>query len=145
LLQKGLNIKSTYIGNRAATATLSGTSMAAPHTAGLLAYLLSIYPSETFNPDIPSDMVPPSMDQEVGQYPLSAIFTIRFALRAVLPRWISGLLPSLELVAPIPKPIPTLTPLQLKRSLLALGTPDVLHGLPPKTINLLIFNNATLA
>jgi cerevisin len=130
-----------------AIATLSGTSMAAPHNAGLMAYLLSLYPSGTFNPDTPREMVPPSMDNAAVQYPLSAISTIRSALKAVLPRWISNLLPSTELIAPIPipGPLPTLTPLQLKRSLLALGTPGVLRGLPPKTVNLLIFNNATLA
>ncbi|KAG5985902.1 hypothetical protein E4U52_000801 [Claviceps spartinae] len=46
----GLNILSTYKGSRTATSTLSGTSMASPHTAGLLAYLLSIYPHASFDP-----------------------------------------------------------------------------------------------
>jgi cerevisin len=40
----GLNILSTYIGSETATATLSGTSMASPHVAGLLTYYLSLYP-----------------------------------------------------------------------------------------------------
>lgn len=40
----GLNILSTYIGSNTATATLSGTSMASPHVAGLLAYYLSLLP-----------------------------------------------------------------------------------------------------
>lgn len=48
----GLNVLSTYIGTDTATATLSGTSMASPHVAGLLTYFLSLQPgadSEYFN------------------------------------------------------------------------------------------------
>ncbi|AOA60634.1 Vacuolar proteinase B [Komagataella phaffii CBS 7435] len=41
----GLNILSTYTGSDDATATLSGTSMASPHIAGLLTYFLSLQPA----------------------------------------------------------------------------------------------------
>ena len=41
----GLNIQSTWIGSKYATNTISGTSMASPHIAGLLAYFLSMQPS----------------------------------------------------------------------------------------------------
>lgn len=41
----GLNIMSTWIGSKTATNTISGTSMASPHIAGLLAYFLSMQPS----------------------------------------------------------------------------------------------------
>lgn len=42
----GLNILSTWIGSKYATNTISGTSMASPHIAGLLAYMLSLQPSK---------------------------------------------------------------------------------------------------
>ena len=41
----GLNILSTWIGSKYAVNTISGTSMASPHIAGLLAYLLSLQPA----------------------------------------------------------------------------------------------------
>jgi len=40
----GLNILSTWTGSKWATKTISGTSMASPHIAGLLAYFLSLQP-----------------------------------------------------------------------------------------------------
>jgi cerevisin len=40
----GLNIESTWIGSKFATNVISGTSMASPHIAGLLAYMLSLQP-----------------------------------------------------------------------------------------------------
>lgn len=42
----GLSILSTWIGSKYATNTISGTSMASPHIAGLLAYYLSLQPAE---------------------------------------------------------------------------------------------------
>ncbi|KAK3117996.1 proteinase B [Teratosphaeriaceae sp. CCFEE 6253] len=42
----GLGIQSTWIGSKYAVNTISGTSMASPHIAGLLAYLLSLQPSK---------------------------------------------------------------------------------------------------
>ena len=42
----GLNIMSAWIGSDYATNTISGTSMASPHIAGLLAYFLSLQPSK---------------------------------------------------------------------------------------------------
>ena len=42
----GLNILSTWKGSKYATNTISGTSMASPHIAGLLAYFLSLQPAK---------------------------------------------------------------------------------------------------
>ncbi|OQE17012.1 hypothetical protein PENSTE_c022G04922 [Penicillium steckii] len=42
----GLNILSTWIGSKYAVNTISGTSMASPHIAGLLAYYVSLQPSD---------------------------------------------------------------------------------------------------
>jgi len=42
----GLNIVSTWIGGKTNINTISGTSMASPHIAGLLAYMLSLTPSK---------------------------------------------------------------------------------------------------
>lgn len=135
----GLNILSTWTGGKTATNTISGTSMASPHTAGLLAYLLSIYPSKYFDPEISAFVSPPVL-QSVPQRALDAMFS--FA-RAALPTWMSSVFPSPILETTTSYPIPILSPDQLKRSLLALATPGVLSKLPPKTPNLLIYNNAT--
>ncbi|TFK74715.1 hypothetical protein BDN72DRAFT_854009 [Pluteus cervinus] len=134
----GLNILSTYKGGPGATATLSGTSMASPHVAGLLAYLLSIYPSQTFNPAVDAIFA----ESAPAQSPFLASF---FAVaNAALPRWASALLPVIaEAVAPVPPK--TLTPLQLKNALIALSSRGLLSDLPGKTPNLLVFNNATVA
>lgn len=43
----GLNIESTWIGSKTAINTISGTSMASPHVAGLMAYFISLQPKST--------------------------------------------------------------------------------------------------
>jgi cerevisin len=138
----GLNIRSTYIGSDRAETTLSGTSMASPHVAGLLAYLLSLYPSERFNPVLGKDFVP-SVLQTEAQRPFISVYSV--AHRA-LPPFISQFLPSPKLFEAVTAPVPErpkITPLQLKKALLALSSKGLLTDLPSKTVNLLVFNNAT--
>jgi len=119
--------------------------MASPHTAGLLAYLLSLYPSKDFDPFLDEDLIPSSLQ---NQRPFSAMsFTSIYSIaHASLPGFITEYLPSpklLEAMSPETQGPPTLTPLQLKRALLGLSSKGVLSDLPSKTPNLLIFNNAT--
>ncbi|KAF9047568.1 peptidase S8/S53 domain-containing protein [Panaeolus papilionaceus] len=152
----GLNILSTYIGSTSATATLSGTSMASPHTAGLLAYLLSLYPSEEFNPQFndADELISLHAQRTLlsafsGSASPSSLYAVA---HKALPSFITAYLPSPQFldsvlrntndnVAPVPRP--GITPAQLKKALLALSTPDLLDDLPARTVNLLIFNNAT--
>lgn len=133
----GLNIVSTYIGSPFATATLSGTSMASPHVAGLLAYLISIYPSVTFNPSVPLPLVPKALKVENTYASFYAV------ARAALPYWISQYLPSPDFFAPVSQGPLTITPAQLRDALKELSTYGIIgnaNGAP----NLLVFNNATV-
>ncbi|KAF8523247.1 peptidase S8/S53 domain-containing protein [Gautieria morchelliformis] len=147
----GLNILSTWTGSTTARNTISGTSMASPHTAGMLAYLLSIYPSATFNPESTSkkSLLPSSLlETAVQAYPAFASLQRVYSIaRAALPDTIAKFLPAPKdvfAVAPIPGPgFPTLSPKELKEALLDLASEDMLTMIPGDTPNLLIFNNAT--
>jgi cerevisin len=140
----GLNILSTWIGSKNAVNTISGTSMASPHTAGMLAYLLSIYPSKEFNPST-LDLVDglPIIEAQGSVVTIQNAYAVA---HAYLPSWMTSFLPAPELFASQEAtstgPV-TLTPVQLKRALLQLASPGLLSELPSGTPNLLIFNNAT--
>jgi len=142
----GLNILSTWTGGKTATNTISGTSMATPHVAGLMAYYLSLYPSLVFNPTLEPTLAPPTFLESAMSSANPSLGTILNVAHAILPNWAAAYLPSSAgapkaLVAPVPhKPI---TPAQLKQAILDLATKDVLTSLPPKTANKLIYNNAT--
>jgi len=131
----GLNILSTWIGSDHATNVISGTSMASPHTAGMLAYLLSIYPSKSFDPKIQSEL-PTLLQRPFAVAMSSTLYVYVQALFNFLPA------PIVEepAVAPVPTPI---TAPQLKRALLQLATENALTDVGAKSPNLLIFNNAT--
>ncbi|KAF9222479.1 hypothetical protein BS17DRAFT_802996 [Gyrodon lividus] len=135
----GLNVLSTYTGSPTAIATLSGTSMASPHVAGLLAYLLSIYPSTTFNPSLSPSFIPAALNVE-DTY--ASFYSIA---RVALPQWISQYLPAPDFFAPVSKPLGpiTLTPAQLRSAIVSLSTSGVISDAGKGSPNLLVFNNAT--
>ena len=116
----------------------------------MLAYLLSIYPSVTFNPDVSSknSLLPSSLLETVVQaYPAFASLQRVYSLaRAALPDSVAKFFPHKDMsaIAPTPSPsYPTLSPKELKEALLDLATEDVLTLVPDDTPNLIIFNNAT--
>ena len=144
----GMNIPSTWIGSKDAQNTISGTSMASAHTAGLLAYLLSIYPSATFDPSVTSGSPVPSPSLELDTQRLfTGSFTrLYHSVYSVMPGRVSGFMPPPRLIeaitaAPIvPKP---LSPADLKSALIRLASKGLLAQIPNNTVNLLVFNNFT--
>ncbi|KAJ7279508.1 hypothetical protein C8J57DRAFT_1059120, partial [Mycena rebaudengoi] len=131
----GLNILLTFGGTDTATATLSGTSMASPHVAGLLAYLLSIYPSATFDPVFAKSSFPSMLTQEVflvGGAP-ARLHTL---IHAVLPSVVAELMPTFRPLAAAARS-DTLTPADLKAAVITLATRGALSGVASDTPNVL--------
>ncbi|KAF8259573.1 peptidase S8/S53 domain-containing protein [Lactarius quietus] len=144
----GVDILSTWIGSKDATHKLNGTSMASAHTAGLLAYFISIYPSTTFNPGPPgstSSLLPPELNP---QRPTTSSFTRLYqSIYNIMPLWVGGLLPSPRFVHAITSPpeFNPLSPENLKATLIQLSSRNMLSEIPANTVNLLIFNNYTVS
>ena len=100
----------------------------------MMAYLLSLYPSKTFNPDISKE----SSTANAYQALLSVA-------HATFPGWMSYLLPTPTqeaIFAPIPTD-PELTTDVMKKALIRLSSKGKLSDLPEDTVNFLIYNNAT--
>ncbi|KAG1738215.1 peptidase S8/S53 domain-containing protein [Suillus lakei] len=111
----GLNILSTYIGSKDAIATLSGTSMASPSYR---------WPAR------------------IPVRPYASFYSL---CHAALPRWMTEFMPSPQMFinAPVSHGPVMISPLELKTALRKLASSNMLTDLPAKTVNLLIFNNAT--
>jgi len=125
----GLNIKSIWNTGNQSINTISGTSMASPHIAGLAAYFLSLYPDKL---DVASMLSEEATDVRSG-----GLF--RQDRQLVFDRIRQGL--GFGPLAPVPGK--GLTPKQMKAVMLKLASKDVLADLPAETINALAFNNIT--
>lgn len=128
LFAPGKDIVSCSIRSESSTVTMSGTSMAAPHVSGLLAYLISIYPHATFNPKLTQNTL-------LDAY--SAAFN-------VLPNFVASMLPKPELfqqleMVSVAEP---LTPAQLKKAVMDIATWGKIEDTMSPN-NALLFNNAT--
>jgi cerevisin len=154
LFAPGLNILSTWIGTNYATNIISGTSMASPHTAGIVAYLLSLYSSNSTS--VPSSQLPIPLSSLcsiiTNEHPHFRLATVLNVIKQIIPRRITDSImatyqakPFVDTyqggfdVAAVPG---TLSPLQMKKLVIGMATADVLTDLPRDTPNLLIFNGA---
>ena len=122
----GLNILSLWNAGPQSINTISGTSMAAPHVVGLMAYLLSIYGSSDFR----------AMEEAKPVRSLVA------AVHALLPSWVARFLPLAYETAPLPIES-TVRPADLKRAMRRMATSHALANLDMDTVNKLAYNNAT--
>ena len=122
----GLNILSLWNAGPQSINTISGTSMAAPHVVGLMAYLLSIYGSSDFR----------VMEEAKPVRSLVA------AVHALLPSWVARFLPLAYETTPLPIES-TVRPADLKRAMRRMATSHALANLDMDTVNKLAYNNAT--
>ena len=141
----GQDVLSTWIEGPRSSAEASGTSMATPHVSGLLAYLLSIYPHKTFNPEMGG---PPTVPVPGNKSRFSQLLGAYAVAYDALPHFLSPFLPhpfsfeqEVEALRSAPR---TLTPDELRKALFALSSegklaPESLYDAP----NRLVFNNAT--
>ncbi|KAF8259569.1 peptidase S8/S53 domain-containing protein [Lactarius quietus] len=131
----GVDILSTWIGSKDATHKLNGTSMASAHTAGLLAYFISIYPSTTFNPGPPGTSS--LLQQELNpQRPSTSSFSQLYqSIYNIMPLWVGGFLPSTRFIHAITAPMEfkPLSPEDLKATLIKLSSRDILSQIPTAT------------
>jgi cerevisin len=103
--------------------------MATPHIAGLLGYLLSIYGSETF---LPAQATLFDLKEPAKQSFTSKIVSL------LLPSYASTVVSELfSITAPVPPKKKTLTPAELKKALIKLGSVGLISGeLPEGTPNM---------
>ena len=140
----GLNVLSTWNTGRRALNTISGTSMATPHIAGLMAYLLSIYGSEDFAllDDDRRAAHAHAQYAAVRAWAIEALGALHGLIPSALrPTW-AALLPRVRVMSG-ERIESALRPKELRRALLRFASRGVLDGLDADTANYLAYNNAT--
>lgn len=140
----GLNVLSTWNSGPRALNTLSGTSMATPHIAGLMAYLLSIYGSADFAKLAAPTAVPARRSQRaaVRAWAHKALFALHAFLPTTLQPVLDAYLP-LDEHAAVSFIDSALHPKDMKAALGRFASKGVLGGLEEDTVNKLAYNNAT--
>ncbi|PWN42371.1 hypothetical protein IE81DRAFT_313715 [Ceraceosorus guamensis] len=142
----GLNILSTWIGSNTSVNTISGTSMATPHTVGMLAYLLSVYGTPEFYEGASTTLFDVEQASPVLRFTgLARVFDalpLPSLILEVASRLFGAEKTAVHALAPVPAIPSVIEPLKLKAALQKLATKDILTDMAG-TKNLLIFNNAT--
>jgi cerevisin len=110
--------------------SISGTSMASPGVAGLVAYFLSLYPT-TFIPTeadfLAAGLASPFETRRTHQIVLDSV-------KSALGYKVAGGKGKLPDILP---------PAVMKKAIERVGTKGILTSMPPETKNILVFNNAT--
>lgn len=136
----GLRVLSTWNEDPRSANIMSGTSMAAPHVVGLMAYMLSIYGTEDFGLLAEPPQKAPQGAWHSWVHAMTRMMPAPFQ---VLLRAHEALWPAMEPDAAVLSVGSRLTPAQLKHAMRSMATAGALTDLDPDTINKLAYNNAT--
>ncbi|WFD24725.1 cerevisin [Malassezia equina] len=130
----GLRVLSTWNAGPRSANIMSGTSMAAPHVVGLMAYMLSIYGTDDFQ--LVAEPPHRSWVQTLARMLPAPLMVM---LRAQEALWPATEAPDLGVLSVGSR----LTPAQLQHAMRSMATAGALTDLDPDTINKLAYNNAT--